>query len=238
MKLIRLAKVKILILLIIGLNGIKVSAQSNKNVKLNSFNEVTVASGIDLYLTQSAEENLTIKGDNDLIKDVIVTQNAGKVTIRYKEGVNWNRLFKNESIKVYRNYKTLKSLTASGGSDVYTQNILKSDALALRASGGSDLKLTLNVKDLSLNISGGSDADLKGNGENLQASASGGSDVNAYGFIVNNAKVTASGGSDVNIYVNKALEASASGGSDINYKGNAALRKTSSSKSGDVNHVN
>ena len=93
MKLITLAKVKILILLIIGLNGIKVSAQSNKNVKLNSFNEVTVASGIDLYLTQSAEENLTIKGDNDLIKDVIVTQNAGIVTIKYKQGVNWNRLF-------------------------------------------------------------------------------------------------------------------------------------------------
>ena len=39
-------------------------------------------------------------------------------------------------------------------------------------------------------------------------------------------------------YVNKALEASASGGSDVNYKGNASVRKTSSSKSGDVNRVN
>ena len=238
MKLITLAKVKILILLIIGLNGIKVSAQTNKNVKLNNFNEVTVASGIDLYLTQSAEENLTIKGDNDLIKDVIITQNAGKVTIKYKEGINWNRLFNTQSIKVYMNYKNIKSISASGGSDIYTQNTITTNTLDLSASGGSDLKLTLQVKDLNLTISGGSDANLNGKGENLLAVSSGGSDINAYSYVVNNAKVTASGGSDIKIYVNKALEASASGGSDINYKGNAVLRKTSTSKSSDVNHVN
>ena len=231
-------KVTMLILLLTGLINLEAFAQSSKNVKINSFNEVTVSSGIDLYLTQGNIESLVIKGDDDLIKDVIVTQNSGAITIKYKDGIKWGRLFKNQSIKVYLGYKTLKSIIATGGSDVYSKNTLKSDVLNLRASGGADLKLTLNVKDLTLNISGGSDANINGSGENLQANASGGSDLNAYSYIVNNAKVTASGGSDANIYVNKALEASASGGSDINYKGNASLRKTSSSKSGDVRHVN
>lgn len=238
MKVINVLKVKLLILLLTGLISLNSFAQNSKTVNVNTFNEVTVSSGIDLYLNQSGTESLTIKGDNDLIKDVIVTQNAGSITIKYKDGIKWGRLFKNQSIKVYLNYKALKSLTASGGSDVYTQNTLKSDALSLRASGGSDLKLTLNVKNLNIIISGGSDANLSGSGENLQASASGGSDLNAQNYMVNNAKVSASGGSDINIYVNKALEASASGGSDVNYKGNASLRKTSSSKSGDVRHVN
>ncbi|RZJ74995.1 MAG: DUF2807 domain-containing protein, partial [Flavobacterium sp.] len=178
-----------------------------------------------------------IKGNEDLIKDVIVEQKGGLLIIKYKDGISWSRMFKNESIKAYVNFKSIKALIASGGSDVFTQNNLKADALKLIASGGSDLKLTLAVKDLSLTVSGGSDAELKGSGENLIATASGGSDIDAFAYIVNNAKIAASGGSDANIFVNKALEASASGGSDVSYKGNAALKKTSSSKSGDVRRV-
>lgn len=238
MKYLNLLKTSAVLLLVIVLNNSNVLAQSSKNVSVKAFNEVTVSSGLDLYLTQTTNEALTIKGHEDLIKDVVVEQNGSSLVIKYKDGVNWGRIFKNQSIKVYLNYKNIKSLTASGGSDVYTQNNLKADVLNLRASGGADLKLTLTVKDLNLTISGGSDAELKGSGENLIATASGGSDIDAFGYVVNNARVTASGGSDANIYVNKALEAGASGGSDVNYKGSAVLKKTSSSKSGDVNHVN
>ena len=238
MKYLNLMKTSAVLLLVIVLNNSNVLAQSSKNVSVKAFNEVTVSSGLDLYLTQTTNEALTIKGNEDLIKDVVVEQNGSALVIKYKDGVNWGRMFKNQSIKVYLNYKNLKSLTASGGSDVYTQNNLKADVLNLRASGGADLKLTLAVKDLTLTISGGSDAELKGSGENLVATASGGSEIDAFGYVVNNARVTASGGSDANIYVNKALEAGASGGSDVNYKGSAVLKKTSSSKSGDVNHVN
>lgn len=237
MKFLNSAKSSLLILLATVLLNLSVNAQNSKNVNVKSFNEITVSSGIDLYLTQSATENITIKGNEDLIKDVIVEQKGASVVIKFKDGVSWSRMFKNESIKAHVNYKSIKSLTASGGSDVFTQNSLKADALTLKASGGSDLNLTLAVKDLSLAISGGSDAQLKGNGENLIASASGGSDIDAFGYIVNNAKVAVSGGSDANVYVNKALEASASGGSDVSFKGNAALKKTSSSKSGDVRRV-
>lgn len=238
MSFLNLLKTSTLLLLAIGISSNTVLAQNSRTVSVKSFNELTVSSGIDLYINQGNSESLTIKGDDDLIKNVIVEQNSGALTIKYKDGINWGRMFSNQSIKVYVNYKDLNSLTASGGSDVFTQNTLKTNSLNLKASGGADLKLTLAVKDLNLTISGGSDADLKGSGENFVVSASGGSDVNAYGYVVNYAKVNVSGGSDANIYVNKALEAGASGGGDVNYKGSAVLKKTSSSKSGDVTHVN
>lgn len=238
MKIGNLIKTSVLSLFTLVISHTVVNAQNSKAVGVKNFDGIVVSSGIDLYLNQGTSETLTIKGDEDLIKDVIVEQRGGEVTIKYKEGVNWGRLFKNQSIKVYVNYKNLKNLTASGGSDVYTQNTLKADVLHVRASGGSDVKLALACKDLSLTISGGSDADLTGSGENMNLTASGGSDVDAYGYVVNYAKVTVSGGSDANIYVNKGLEAGASGGSDVNYKGNASLKKTTSSKSGDIRRVN
>ncbi|MES2417032.1 MAG: head GIN domain-containing protein [Bacteroidota bacterium] len=236
MKIINLVKSSLL-LLVFGVVTVTANAQSSKNVAVKGFNSLSVSSGIDLYITQAQTESLTIKGSSEVIKDVIVEQSGGSLSIKYKEGISWSRLFKNQSIKVYVNYKTLSSLSASGGSDVYTQNTLKADILNLRASGGSDLKLMLACKDLTISISGGSDADLKGSGENMKADASGGSDIDAFGYIVNYAKVNVSGGSDANIYVNKGLEAGANGGSDVNYKGNAALKKTTNSKSGDINHI-
>lgn len=225
-----------LTLLIISTSAISLSAQQNKDISITNFSEVSVSSGIDLYLTQSNSENIRINAHPDLIKNVIVEKEGDNLRIRYKEGVNWSRLFKNQSIKVYVNYKTLKALSASGGSDVYTQNTLKTDRLSLAASGGSDLKLDVVTKDMEIQASGGSDVDLKGSATNMQLSTSGGSDVNALDFVVDYAKVSSSGGSDANIHVNKALEASASGGSDINYKGNASV-KNNSGKSGDVKRL-
>lgn len=216
--------------------SIQVSAQRNVTVK--NFNSIGVSSGIDLYLTQGDSESLVIKGNNDVIKDVVVEQNGTSIKIKYKDGINWGRLFKNESIKVYVTFKTLSALAASGGSDVYSQNNLKLENLSIAASGGSDLKLTLTCKDLKMSISGGSDVELKGSGESLVLNASGGCDVNAYGYQVSNARIAASGGCDANVYVTKALEVSASGGSDVRYKGNPSVKKTNNSKSSDVTHVN
>jgi len=213
-------------------------AQESKNYPVKNFNSVRVSSGIDLYLTQGGSEAVTIKSDAETLKDLIVEQNGSNISIKFKDGINWSGMFKNRIIKAYVNYKTLNALAASGGSDVFTQNQLKTDKLAIQSSGGSDLKLNVVCKDLTIQSSGGSDIDLTGKAENMSIQSSGGSDIDAYEFVTDYAKVQASGGSDVNLYVNKGLEASASGGGDVSYKGNASLKKTSKSKSGDVHHVN
>jgi hypothetical protein len=158
--------------------------------------------------------------------------------IKLKSNFNWSKVFKGQSIKVYVNYKTLYAITASGGSDVETQNALNTDHMVVTASGGSDLKMDIVTKELQLTVSGGSDADLRGTAINASLTASGGSDIEAIELKTDYAKVNASGGSDVNITVNKAIEAGATGGSDVHYRGNAALKKTSSSVSGDVKKIN
>lgn len=226
------------ILLFIVVFSYSSKAQETKNVGVKNIKSITVSSGIELYLTQGGSESLNIKASSELLKNVVVELNGGNLVIKMKEGINWSSMFKNQSIKAYVNFKTLSALTASGGSDVYGQNQLKADKFALRSSGGSDIELALVCKDLELQNSGGSDIKLTGRAENMILQTSGGSDVNAFGFVVDYAKVSASGGSDANINVVKGLEAGASGGSDVHYKGNASLKKTSSSKSGDVTKVN
>ncbi len=213
-------------------------AQNTRTVNVTSFNAVGVSSGIDLHLEQGNTESVVIKGDAKIIKDVIVEQKNQSINIKYKDGVNWSRLFRDKKIDVYVTFKNLGSISASGGSDVDNIGVIKVNKLAISSSGGSDIDLNVICKDISISSSGGSDIDLKGSAENMTVSASGGSDVDAYQFKTNYAQVNSSGGSDINIYVEKGLTANATGGSDINYKGNAALKKISNSKSSDVRRVN
>jgi len=210
----------------------------SKSVSVNNFQEITVSSGIDLYLTQSATEGAKIIGDKELVDKVVLEKNGTSLKVKFKENSSWSGLFRGrKQVKVYVNVKTLNALHASGGSDVYGQNTINTDRFELHTSGGSDVKLTLVCKNVTIESSGGSDLYLSGSAENMDLRSSGGSDVNAEKFSVNYAKVSSSGGSDANIHVNKALEANASGGSDIRFSGNASYKKTSDSKSGSVKRI-
>ncbi|MES2458283.1 MAG: head GIN domain-containing protein [Bacteroidota bacterium] len=219
------------------LSNSSVRAQENKSFLLSNFSEIAVSSGIDVYLTQSNSENIRVNAPKEVLNNVLIEKQGNTLVIKYKDKMNLSRFLKGQGTKVYVNYKTLQGISASGGSDVYTENTLKTDKLSLNASGGADLKINVITKDIEIHTSGGSDVDLKGSATNMGAEASGGSDINALEFIVENARVNTSGGSDINIHVTKALEANASGGSDVNYKGNPAVKK-SSGKSGDISRIN
>lgn len=217
---------------------LNVAAQSSRTVSAKNFTNIAVSSGIDLFLTQGNAESVTIQGKEDVIKDVVVEQDGASLTIKYKDGVNWSRMFRNTEIHVHVTVKKLNGISASGGSDVETKNTINTDKMSIRSSGGADLDLNIVCKDITISSSGGSDVNLKGSAENMVLNTSGGSDVDAFEFKVNYAQVNTSGGSDANVYVNKGLTANATGGSDIHYKGNAALKKVSNSKSADITHVN
>ena len=210
------------------------SAQQSKNVSVAGFDEVAVSSGIDLYITQGNTESAKVTAPEEIMDKVVLEKNGNILSVRFKDNFSLSRLMSNQSIKVYLNVKTLHGVTASGGSDVYSQNTIKTDRLKIKSSGGADIKLTINTTDLQIETSGGSDVELKGSAVNMTASSSGGSDIDAFELVTQYAKVSASGGSDAHVNVSKALEASASGGADLRYKGNASLKKTSSSKSGSV----
>ena len=215
------------------------NAQKSKAFPVSNFNTISVSNGIDLYLSQSNNESVTAKADDaDVLNQVVIEQNGAAIEIKFKDGFKLSSMFKGRNAKVYVSLKKLETLNASGGSDVFSANQITTEKLAIRSSGGSDVKLNVSCNNLSLQSSGGSDVKLKGKATNLTIQSSGGSDVNAYDLISDYAKVSSSGGSDVELFVNKGLEASASGGADITYKGNGALKKTSSSKSGSVKHVN
>jgi hypothetical protein len=222
--------------LICTLPALSSLAQQTKTVAVNNFNGISVASGIDLYLTQGNSESVKIVTTNEHLNKVMVEKNGSHINIRYGNKNNWTGMFNDREIKVYVTFKNLQSITCSGGSDVNSQNTINVPSMAITSSGGSDVDLNLITRNLTITSSGGSDVKLKGKATNLELTSSGGSDVDAKDFPVENARIRSSGGADVDVYVTKAMDVTSSGGSDVQYRGNPSVNDHSS-KSGSVSRI-
>lgn len=221
----------------------RIYAQTGKVIKddnaqkreAKGFHAIQISSGIDLYLSQGAEETVVVSASNTSARDRIRTEvGNGVLKIFIEQSVMGWGFHSNQKLKAYVSVKDLDALRASGGSDVYFEDMIKTDKLDLALSGGSDLRGKVAIGDLSIVQSGGSDLFLSGTAAQLSVHVSGGSDLHGYDLLAGECHVEASGGSDVNITANKELSVHASGGSDVYYKGDAVMRDLHSSGSSSV----
>ncbi len=204
----------------------------NEERETPPYEAINVQNGIDVYVAYGRHDKLKVE-TNENIMDYLITEVKNDVLrIYFKRSRVWFR-----EARVYVTTDRLREIDASGGSDVKSENTIEANDLRLKASGGSDIRLSVNVNQLELEASGGADIVLSGNARNLMAHTSGGSDLKAPDLVTLSAELDASGGSDIRITVTEELIAKASGGSDIYYKGSPEKVKINSSASGDVKNI-
>lgn len=208
------------------------SSRQTRDVK--GFHGVSVANGIDLYLTQKNTEEVVVEASDEYIDKIITTVEGGILKIYVKDRSFINFSWNHESKKVYVSFKELNKLYASSGSDVVSQALLKLGELDMDASSGADIELELEAKNVTAESSSGSDISLKGKTDDFHVSASSGSDVDAGSFESRKCNASASSGSDVKVYVTEELSANASSGGDIYYSGNPKTKDINESSGGDV----
>jgi hypothetical protein len=212
----------------------KVIKDANAEIrKVGSFHGISVAGGIDIYLSQG-DESVAVSASEIKFRNRIMTEvKDGILKIGYEHTGITIDFGGDHKMKAYVSFKDIDKLSGNGGSDIYVDGTIKVNSLKLNVSGGSDFKGKVEASDMNVDASGGSDVHISGTVKNLTIESSGGSDFKGYDLLVDICKLHASGGSDVYITVNKELSAVASGGSDIYYKGNGVIRdmKTGGSSS-------
>ena len=194
------------------------------------FSKLHVQNGIDVYLTQSDHERLRVEARD---ADNIVTE-VRDGELRISRNRSGGGFFPRGAGKVYLDFVRLSAIEASGGSDIRSRNQLKLDDLSVGASGGSDVALDVQAKNLHMTLSGGSDAKVQGKADSFAIRASGGSDISAAGLQTRRATLDVSGGSDARVNVTEAIEINASGGSDITVAGKPKQRTVNNDRSSDV----
>lgn len=207
----------------------------NRNVteetrKINAdFTTIKASNGLDVYITEGKNVSVVVEADENL-QDIIRTEVRKGVLKIYAEKNIWRA----KSRKIYVTTPPLEGVTATSGSDVFSENTLTGDSFKAKTTSGADMKLRLDVNALSSSSSSGSDLVLVGTANSYTASASSGSSTDSYKLKASDVNVRASSGADINVYATKSIEARASSGGDIDFKGNPKNINKKSSSGGSI----
>ncbi len=229
----------ILMMLTLGASSFSQKTINDANAEsrnLTGFHVIKISSAFDVYITQGNEDAVAVSASTTEYKEKIKTSvENGVLTISFdndkKFWKGWNS--DKQKLKAYISIKKLDKLSVSGACDVFMEDGISADDLAISFSGASDLKGKVNAKNLSVDINGASDITLSGNAASIKVDASGASDFKGFDLVTNFCEAKASGASSVSITVNKELNATASGASDVRFKGEGLIRniKTSGASS-------
>ncbi|HNY06994.1 MAG TPA: head GIN domain-containing protein [Bacteroidales bacterium] len=200
----------------IGIKGDGNVVKKERNV--SGFHAIKSSGGIDVYIIAGKTEKAVVEADENL-HDIIVTEVKNGVLTIYPD----KSIHNSKALKVHVYFNDLDKITASGGSDVYTEKDVNFDNLTIDMNGGSDIDLNGSIKNLHCYLNGGSDAKFNGSAGTCDFKASGGCDIKASGFVIKKCSVDVEGGSDARLNVTDELSVVAMGGSDVVYSGTAKI---------------
>ena len=194
-----------------------------------SFSAIKATEGLNVYLTQSDNESISVEADENLQELILTEVEDGVLKIHTKENIG-----RATSKKVHISFKDISSITSTSGSDVHSTNTINAERLDLKSTSGSDMKLDVNTSVLNCKSTSGSDLRISGKTIKLVAEATSGSDIKAADLMAESSEVKATSGADITVNTSKELTARATSGGDVEYYGNPEKVDKSDSSSGSV----
>ena len=186
-------------------SGVKETIHRN----ISDFSTINSQGNFDIQYTQSEKPNLSITGDNNIIKDVITEVNNN--TLR----LSINKSFSSQlPINITLSSPKINSVTVNGSSDIKL-NAIKAERLELNLNGSVDLHASGTVNQLDVKLTGAGDANIKS-------------------LIAQVATVDLRGSGDVNLTVTEKLNANIFGAGDIVYFGHPSEVNKQISGAGDI----
>jgi len=236
---------KVLQLAVFGafLVGFTANAQSEKisgNGKIitetrttSDYDAIKVSGSYDVDLVAGKEGKIIIKGEENIIANIVVEVEDNTLKIHNKKNINL-RPSMGKKIQVTIPFEKISEVNLYGSGDVQSKDPIKNDKFLARLSGSGNFNLAVDSNNLELNLSGSGNVRLKGNADNFTTKLSGSGDIDAANLKSKNVDVNVSGSGNSRVNCNESLTARVSGSGDIKYSGNPEKRDVKVSGSGNI----
>ncbi|OCX53793.1 hypothetical protein BEL04_05770 [Mucilaginibacter sp. PPCGB 2223] len=200
---------------------------------VGNFSGLELSGGYKVVVKQDSVDNVTIIGDDNLMKYVKTEVNGDNLKI-----YNSHSICPSGQYTVYISLKELKYIETSGATSVFSDGRITVKDLELHTSGATKINLSLNADHVKTEASGLTDIFLEGQAQSHQLETSGSSTLNALNFVVNKYRIESSGLSHCKINVLSELSINSSGASDIQYRGNPANIQNNKSGIASLKQIN
>ncbi|WP_127130244.1 head GIN domain-containing protein [Pseudoflavitalea rhizosphaerae] len=225
------------LLFTVVLLGQKTFNDPNAEVRdVKGFKGVNVATGIQLYITQDANEAVAISAESAEARQRVKTiVQDGVLRIFFENtGLKFKFKYLKKQVKAYVSIATVEKLGVSSGAVMQVEGAIKSDKLELDVQSGGTFKGNVEAASLDVENSSGAVVKIAGTAGRIAVDGSSGSDLSGYGLVTEKATVKVSSGASVKLTINKEVTAKASSGGELVYKGSAARSDVNTSSGGSV----
>ena len=207
-----------------------IQLHAQKEVQVESFDQVSAVGSITMHLEAGDANKVVLYIDGIPEKEIEVKVSKGVLRIQVLNGF----LYKNEIVKAYVTYKSLRGVRANAGAKVDCKETLSADLFSVSAAAGGQLDLSLNVKNLDASASEGGQLNLKGTATTQEINASTGGVCRCSNLIGEKASVKTSTGGRAEVQVTDLLEAAANVGGEILYENEPKEKRVKQFLGGDV----
>jgi len=188
------------------------------------FDRLVVAGAARIELTQGERDQVTIVGDEAVLKNVRLRHENGRLVVTTEDDWKfWNR----ETIQLRVTMHEISRLSISGASDIIARTPIRTADLRIDISGQGEVRIPqLDARQLRFNIAGAGDGELGGGQvEDLQLNVSGKGKLVADKLKARNGVVNISGVGNADVWVTDDLRVTVSGVGTVNYWGQPRLRQ-------------
>lgn len=194
----------------------------SEKIDLPTLTGVGLGIAANVYVKQGSSQEITIKGQKNIIDNIKREVSNGTWSIEFEKEVK-----NHESIKIYITLKTLEDVSIGGSGSIIGEGKFTNLAdLDLAIGGSGDIKLNVAAKDINCSIGGSGEIHLEGSGDGLAISIGGSGDIEAYDLSVRKCEISSAGSGDINVNVSEKLDVSMVGSGDVSYKGDPKISKS------------
>lgn len=187
-------------------------------IQTTDYEGISVAGNFYVTLVEGKEGTITLKGESNLLEEVIVEVKGNHLHIKSEDRVNL-KPSRGMKIEITVPVDKINKVALAGSGEIKNGFNLKTDALSVKLAGSGDIKLNVQSTDLEATVAGSGNIILNGHTSELKGSIAGSGSVDAYRLQAENATITISGSGDYNVNCTNALKVRVSGSGNVNYKG-------------------
>jgi hypothetical protein len=210
------------------INGNQNVVKEDRTTK-EDFTKIRVSTGLDLYISQGSKNKITVEADENLQEIIITEVLNGELKIYVEKNI-WRA----KARKIYVTIKNLEAITATSGSDVYTNETLKVNNLNISATSGANIKISVEANTIETTATSGSDIEISGITNDYFSNATSGASIDGYELKSENATVNVTSGASINVFASKSINAKATSGGNIDFKGNPKKVDKKSNSGGSI----
>ena len=214
-------------------------AQETETRNLDSFDGISVASGIKAELVRGNTNKIEITADGIDLDKISTEVSGDKLKVKVNQKNNWfNWGSKKRTVNVTITYNsTLEYISSSSGSSVEADHTILASNLDLNTSSGAYMNITVEANDVEIGVSSGANMNVSGNASSVDIDISSGASLDAGDLESGEVTVDGSSGSSAKVYATSSLNVDVSSGASVRYKGNPGTTDFDKSSGGSVRKI-